>query len=617
MSFMGTRQFGGIMPRVDASELPLVAARRAINVDLTGGNLKTLDFATPFYALNDGTNLLDHIPSGEVASVTAGTKPTVSTTRMIQTLGLTIVADFWVSFLNPDTQEWVSTNFSQAVSFSTQYTEYGLQIYASVPAVWFLQKPGIRYEFVGPLFQFRFTSSNNGPDSTLRFPVDAAISPENSQFPQCFMPYSRDNVVFGHFQVVRCDHPSAPEEFYDPDISDPSGVIQTVPANGQPTTATFQVDMNYAIGSRQFFYYCQANVDASDREGPPSDISSVLVVPPGEMARIGVGAPASHKYRLYRSVDGSSGFQVLHEATSTGTTITDDFHKPLGDPLPVFGNPPTFSKGNLLHPGQFGVGFTGKEVWLSDTFRLHAWPEEWKVVFDTNIAAIQLIGSSIIVFTAGSTGTNGKVYMLTGSDPRYMGKYEIVTTAPLLNKLSICKIGQALFYVSNDGLMAVGTDGAQNITEKHYSRLQWLALGPAHYKAEVSDNSIFLTHANGGQNLRVDMNEGIARVSVWTSKQSAAAVWQSRLYSYPVPTRFTCARVGSTIYPLAMILHDEDAGRDYICEITSGKSARIPRTGKSRHWSFSIELPAGEIVDQVAVASATEELAMVERVGND
>jgi len=614
MSFMGTNRFGGIMPRIDAGELPLAAAQAAKNVDLTGGNLKAINFPDPVYKLHNAGALVDQIPAGEVVTIAKPWTPTVSTSRMISTLGLSIYAWRFLSFLNPSTQEWTSVSYSeQATIAKTIYNEYGMQLEVTVAPVWFTQLPGVLYKLSPAIFQFRFASANNGPDSTLRFPSDAAMSAQGAQFPQCFMPYSSSSVVFGHFQVVRCDHPSAPEEFYDPHIPDIEGVIRNIPEDAGSSTATFEVDMNYVVSTRRFFYYVQTYVDNSDREGPPSEVSKVMVVPPGHKGVIFTGSSTTTKHRLYRSVDGQEGFRLLGEGTGASYAHLDTFREALGEELPIFGNPPTFAVGNLLHPGQFGVAFTGKEVWFSDAFRLHVWPEEWKVVFETNILAVQLISSSVIVFTSGSSGNNGKVFMLTGSDPRYMGKYEIISTAPMLNKLSMCKIGQSLFYVSNDGLMAVGQDGAQNLTAQHFTRKEWLDLTPANYSAEVADNSIFLTHSGTAPNLRIDLSEEMAKVSVWTARQAVEGLWRSRRFVFPTPTRFTSARVLANLYPIRLTVHDEDAGNIYECEIRAAKSSRLPRMNKARSWSFTVDVPKAGVIEHVAIANSTADLEMVNR----
>ncbi len=624
MSFMGARTFGGIMPRTDPGELPLEAARVARDVDLTGRNLKAIDFSSPFYALHDGEgNMVDGIPSGEVATVNVPSAPSVAAERILSsanvTTRLTIKAYRWLSYLNPDTNEWVvSPNDAEGTIDNLEFTEYGIRIDFIMPPAVFTQRPGIRYLLNGPLFQFKFTArslSQAGPDSTQNFPSDGNLSPENAQFPQCMMPFSNsDGLVFAYFQVIRCDHPSAPEEFYDPTISNPSGVARYVPANNSNTMATFYIDMNYATSGRRHFYYVQADVDGSDREGPPSDISSEVVVKPGEHVKI----TSALDKMLYRSVGSREGFAALEGgAKIASTSYYDNFTSPLGQEIPMYGNPPSdpsFSAGNLLHPAQFGVAFRSNEVWMSDVFRLHVWPEEWKVKFKTNVQAIQLVGGSIIVFTADN------VYMMTGSDPRYMGKYEIISTAPLLNKLSLCKIGQSLFYVSNDGLMAIAREGAQNLLAAHYTRENWLALDPEHYSAKVANNSIFLTHENDGKNLRIDLNEGIGRVSEWTAKTAKPGTWKSRLFVFPVPTRFNAVRVLAKTYPegenaIKLTIHNEDAGTNHEITIAGPGSVRPPRLTKARNWSFTVTVPEGGEIEHVAVAGSTAELEIINQAG--
>ncbi len=626
MAFMGAKTFGGIMPRIDASELPMEAAQVARDVDLTGRNLKAIDFSAPFYSLNDGEDMVNGIPAGEVVTITPGTVPNVASERILSaanvTTRLTINAYRWLSYLHPDTNEWVvAPNDAEGSIVSLVFTEYGMRIDYAVPAASFHQKAGIRYVMNGPLFQFQFaerSASNAGPDSAQSFPIADNLSPENAQFPQCMMPFSDSNaMIFGYFQVVRCDHPSAPEEFYDPNISEAAGVQRFLPANNSTTMASFYINMNYVDNTRRRFYYVQSEVDGSDREGPPSDISQEVIVQPGERVKI----TGSQNNRVYRSTGSREGFAALEGgAKLLVSPYYDDFSSPLGQELPMYGNPPTFEDGNLLHPAQFGVAFKNNEVWFSDVYRLHVWPEEWKVKFDSDVAAIQLVGASIVVFTEGPNEDDGRVYMMTGSDPRYMGKHEIISTAPMLNKLSLCKIGQSLFYVSHDGLMAVSREGAQNLTEAHFTREEWLELDPEYYSSEVANSSVFLQHEDDGVNLRIDLNEGIAKVSEWTVKTEIAGEWRSRRFAFSTPVRFTAIRVLSLTYPedddtINLVIHDEDNGHNYTVPIIGPKSLRPPRMIKSRNWSFTIDVPENGEIEHVAIAGSTAELEIINQAG--
>lgn len=608
MPFMGTNRFGGILPARDTSELPAEAAQTALNVDLTGGNLKPIDVSNPFYALHSGSVMVDQIPSGEVISISTPNKPTVTARRMLQALGLNIYAYVWISYLDPNTGAWVSVKKTVSGEIiDTQYTEYGMKISFGVLPVSFVQNAGILYDVKGPLFQFAFAATDDGPDSTLSYPADDSLSPENSQFPPCLHPYSDENgVIFGHFQVVRCDYPTSGEEYYD---NESHGVTRIIPPSNTQTIATFYIDMNYVVNSRRYFYYCSTFYDANGREGPPSDISDVAIIKPGEYALVNVSTSVINE-RLYRSVDGQA-FVAVAGGDDVDSPYLDTFLDALGDALPLYGNPVSFEKGNLLHPAQFGIGFKDEYLYFSDVYRLHAWPDEWKVKFEYDIMAVQLIGSSVVVFTEGPSGNDGKVYMLTGSDPRYMGRYEVITTEPLLSKLSLCKIGQSLFYVSNDGVVSVSSGGPQIITKNHYTRRQWLALTPNLYAAKVADNSIFLTHSGSSANLRIDLDEGVASVSTWTATSAVAGTWKSRQHEFPVPVRFTTARILSTVYPVSLTLHGVDTGATQVVSITSSLSQRLPRMVKCRRWAYTVSVPLASEISHVAIATATGELAQV------
>lgn len=710
MPFMGTNKFGGLNPRLDESMVPATAARKAENVDVTGGNVKSINVASPFYALHDGNSLDDMIPSGEIAYVPKpANKPVIYREQIISEpcmeIDAWIFTEYYENGWNSDSDVIVS-NYEPHVD----YTDYGFRYWVTVGSATFNQKPGIRYRVSDVKFQVRFDENKPGPTMSGTIPSD--VSAQSARFPRCMVPYQDQNgIIIGYFDIFRVDHDSAPTEWYSWQIEDSSGASRRIPTEQLYTTAQFYVDMHYTY-PRRTRVYVASYVDSDAREGPPSDISDMENIGPGETARIEIPSiDNTYDLRLYRSSQ-SKGFLALNGgdtisyahtsesiagvdtsddeiwvngfltskfpagikvkiANSTGndgeytveytsTNITDasrsndytyiymeenigdgtadgdvtpigyqdDEYGALGETIPMYGQEPINSDGTnnfisptLLHPGQFGVAAKNEstnslpgEVWFSDVYRLHAWPEEWKVKFETEIKAIHLVGTTVFVFTKGPSGDDGVVYQLSGNNPKHMSRAQVITTEPLLNELSLCKIGQALYYVSIDGVIGVSSQGPQIITAPYYTRRQWQDLTPSNYEAKVADNAIFLTHSGTGDNLRIDLDEKtMGAVTTWTSTSGVSGTWKSRVYSYPKPVRFSVTRIYATTYSTAISLTitDEDTGTTYSCSIDSSGSVRTPRMTKSRLWSFTITVPDGTEVKHVAIASSTAELNRV------
>ncbi len=649
MPFMGTNKFGGLNPRLDESMVPATAARKAENVDVTGGNVKSINVASPFEALHNGSTLKDQIPSTEVKHIPKpASKPGVDILKMLDAgdLKLEIWVTAYESHYDPDTDDWVthqlasflSGGYAEITSTQAKHTDYGFRISVDVGTDSFTQYPGIRHIVTPVLFSFNFTSAATpGPVSNDHIPE--YFSAHNPRCPRVMMPFQDKNgVIIGTFDVFRCDHESAQREYYSWDIVSDAGVTRHVPADNNLTTAEFYVDMHYTY-PRRHYYFVNSYFDDADREGPPSDISDLLTVGPGEHPAVTPATSPDYKTRLYRSSQ-SKGFLAVEGGDDVSTMLEDldgdgnadeyaDYeYKPLGDTIPMYGQEPINSDGTndfisptLLHPGQFGVAAKNEsanslpgEVWFSDVYRLHSWPREWMIKFETEIKAIQLVGTTVFVFTKGPSGDDGVVYQVSGNNPQHMSKALVIFTEPLLNELSLCKIGQALYYVSIDGVIGVSSQGPEIITSPYYTRRQWQALSPASYSAKVADDAIFLTHSGSGDNLRIDLDKNtMGAVTTWTDTSGVSGTWTSRTYSYPMPVRFSVTRIYATTYSsaISLTITDEDTGTTYSCSISSSGSVRTPRMTKSRLWSFTINVPDGTEVKHVAIASSTAELNTV------
>lgn len=266
--------------------------------------------------------------------------------------------------------------------------------------------------------------------------------------------------------------------------------------------------------------YVLTYVSNFGEEGPPSAVTATKTFTPSTqtiqitMPSVPSGAyalsatqgtfPAVAKWRLYRSAVGSTqaAFQLLHEATITTTSFTDNVQPvALQEVIPstTWIGPPDddttlYPDGPMqgLTPVSNGVfvGFTGRRLCLSEPFLPHAWPISYRITLEKEIVAIATTGNGIVCLT------DGKPYFVTGTDPSSMVAVEIDLAQACVNKHSVVDMGDYVLYAGPDGLCAIaGTDGSV-VTKGLISPAQWNAdFAPTTYKAFKHEGTYVAFHS--------------------------------------------------------------------------------------------------------------------------
>jgi len=356
---------------------------------------------------------------------------------------------------------------------------------------------------------------------------------------------------------------------------------------------------------------------ATEFEGPPSALTNMLSAPPGIIIGIDYAEPVG-KYlyqKIYRSATGGDDFQCLDELHTIGGYFWDDFTKPYLYKLPPYGNFPqaditTACEGSVLHPAQWGATINGNELRPTDLYRFHAFPDEYAVPFDTNIMALVVGGGSIIIFTEANatTGEQGKVYMVSGT-PGALAVYELANVSPLLQKTSIARIDQTVFYASRDGLMAISGGGVPSlITRDLFRRPEWTNERPDLMQAWVCDRGLFLIVEIGGHNnLRFDTQEGAATLTRFTKLTGINEFeWRSRPFDFGQPVELVAAQVHADVYPVVIALYDEDGLLAAERAVGGSHTVLLPRARRSRVWSYGAR--ATGTVYRIALATSAAEL---------
>ena len=145
-------------------------------------------------------------------------------------------------------------------------------------------------------------------------------------------------------------------------------------------------------------------------------------------------------------------------------------------------------------PGGFYCGFSPsapKTVMFSDIDLPYSWPVAYRYDVADNLVALAVTSNSVFALT------DGWPYVLSGTAPESMSVAKLAGPAACVSPRGVCVYRNAVYYVSNVGLMTIynsadsGTVCA-NLTDKMFTKDQWLALNPQSCIMGQHDGALFL-----------------------------------------------------------------------------------------------------------------------------
>lgn len=229
--------------------------------------------------------------------------------------------------------------------------------------------------------------------------------------------------------------------------------------------------------------YVYTWVTAFGEESEPSPASAETDWQSGQTVTLS-GFPAAPggrnitKQRIYRSQTGEVGtylYFIGERNVSTGNFVdnvpVDGFNEPL--PSADWNAPPDGLSGLIALPNGIMAAFDGRDLYFSEPWRPHAWPQKYMQTMDYPIVALGAMGSVLIVLTTGQP------YQVTGNHPSTMRMRKIEQNLPCINARAVVDLGYAIAYPSHNGLVTIGGDGVGRIVSANmFDRDGWLALSP-------------------------------------------------------------------------------------------------------------------------------------------
>ena len=277
-----------------------------------------------------------------------------------------------------------------------------------------------------------------------------------------------------------------------------------VPFPSGALTASVSGTATSDLGSTRIYVYTW--VTSFGEESEPCPASNEIYWKPGQTVTLsGFAAPPPDRgislQRIYRAQTSQTGTQlyfIAERATTTAdfvdTVAVQDFQEQL--PSMDWNAPPDDLTGLVTMPNGMMAAFMGKDVYFSEPYRPHAWPEKYVLTVDYDVVGLGVFGTTLVI------ATKGYPYIASGSAPELMVMEKMELNLPCLNARSIVDMGYSVAYASHDGLVLVSQGGARVATETLYSRDDWLTLNPFLMTAGQYDGRYFTTYQyldDGGQ----------------------------------------------------------------------------------------------------------------------
>lgn len=231
------------------------------------------------------------------------------------------------------------------------------------------------------------------------------------------------------------------------------------------------------ISTRVYIY---TFVSGYGEEGPPSP-PTTATGNAGTWAISGfdttISDPADRNItavNIYRTVTGAVSTNYYFVATiSLGTTSYNDTASDTvisnNNALPslTWTEPPATLTGLCAHPGGFLVGFSGRDLWMSEPYQPHAWPLQYVQTCQTEIAGVAIYQNVIVVTTTSHP------YIAEGMAPLAMTLQKIDSIDPCLNRRSMATTINGVYYSSPQGIIACTGGVTQLATFNLFTREEW------------------------------------------------------------------------------------------------------------------------------------------------
>lgn len=350
------------------------------------------------------------------------------------------------------------------------------------------------------------------------------------------------------------------------------------------------------------------------------------------------------KMRVYRTGGTGSSYLFVAELviSAADPVFTDDLlDSQLGEPLSTsdFYPPEAGLRGLTMLPNGVLAAFKGNEVHFSEPYMAYAW----------RTANIQTTMKSVMGICAAEGGlvvtTRENPYFISGITPDAMSQSKITAIQAGVSKGSICNIGAAVIYATNDGLVAVrGLDASLDLSFTFFTRPEWrrrygdklskmrLSAHDGHLLAWFEDGTPgFLLRYDETNPSFTELSEPIygayvhpmgdtlyvaSGSGIYEFKGGATTMpfeWWSKDFVMPKPVNLGAVQVVGSGAIFIEVFADGRALGPRPCNLTDTGSVvfRLPGGFLARRWSLHVDGLEGASVTEINMAVSPSEFQSV------
>lgn len=329
--------------------------------------------------------------------------------------------------------------------------------------------------------------------------------------------------------------------------------------------------------------YVYTWVSAFGEEGPPSDPTVVSGADDGNwlLSNFDVDVPYADErlissIRIYRTVSSTFGTVDFHYVAgisfSDGTFVDNISTDVVGNNVTLesenFFPPPEGLQNLIEHPNGFFIGNVGRDIYMSEPYRPHAWNPQNTLSTLGDIVGFGIFGTSVVVCTKSYP------YIMSGISPSSMVLTQHDTAEPCLSRYGIVSMPTGVYFPGPNGLILVNAAGFNTITEKLMTKAEWQArYDPANIDAARYQNSYVAFYSNASGFLFtpsdplytfVELDTYFDNCGIQTDEYSGKTllctgtalyewnpptgsnvqyVWQSKEFDVPEPANFGAFRI--------------------------------------------------------------------------
>lgn len=240
-----------------------------------------------------------------------------------------------------------------------------------------------------------------------------------------------------------------------------------------PTTAPTVTPPAGSAVTRAYVYTFVSAYGEEGQPSPPTVASGNLGTWALSGIQTGVSNPTWYnlsKTRIYRAI-GNAYFWVadITFGTATYNDTQSDAVVALNFTLPstYYFPPPAGLQGIVAHPGGFLVGFSGRDVYMSQPYQPHAWPPQNIQTCQTEVVGLAIFNNCIMVMTTSHP------YWGEGMDPSTVTLQKMDSIEPCVSRRGIVTTVDGVYYPSPQGIIKVTGGMTQLVTRQLFTREEW------------------------------------------------------------------------------------------------------------------------------------------------